>query len=291
MASPDRVVGARVLWGERIGTMNSKSILVFLGLLVFLAAGVGVFLISAEPDRTPGGTSEPGSGSGSKAAESGEPMPDPFAWADGAGEEAAPGDEGPDLSAAERNIDPSGWVDDDSVEEYRLLLLDRAFETATKMRKDPHIKTRSRYQELAVAEALELGQPSRGFLYTLGIENWRKGLGFARLGLHLAEHSPGVDVEPLLARAELIATEYQADPNFQEWRRDRIRVTAAQAWVLLGDEERVARLSADVEPSEAGKVEQIRGAVPARRRGLETAELRPAEERAGRSHPSVRCAL
>ncbi len=69
---------------------------------------------------------------------------------------------------------------------YQSELLDLAFETATVIPIEPHIKDRSRAQEGVVAACIELAQPVRAVGYTEQIDNWRRGSAYGDLALFCA---------------------------------------------------------------------------------------------------------
>ncbi len=137
------------------------------------------------------------------------------------------------------------------IELYRAELLDLAFATASTIHIKPHIKNRSRAQESVVGACLELDQPALALSYIPYIENWRRGLSYARLSLYLAEHD-FEQVEPFLERA--------ADDldSAKDWRRERLSIHIAQAWLRLGNEAISARYARGVGRAEIGKVSEVR---------------------------------
>ncbi len=129
-------------------------------------------------------------------------------------------------------------------------LLDLAFDTASAIWINPHVKNRARAQQEVVETCLELGQPKRALGYIEQIPNWRRGLAYADLACWMAGNGYGADqVQPYLD----LAARHGKDPD-QEWRWDRVRVRIAEACVRLGQMEEASRYAARVEPSEAGKV-------------------------------------
>ena len=73
-----------------------------------------------------------------------------------------------------------------------------AFAAASAMPLNPHIKNRSRAQEVVVAACLELDQPQRAQRYIEQIANWRRGAGYADLAFHQAQQGRIDQVEPQL---------------------------------------------------------------------------------------------
>jgi hypothetical protein len=112
-------------------------------------------------------------------------------------------------------------------------LLDLAFDAASSLPLDPHVKNRSRAQDEVVTASLALDQPRRALDQAGSIANWRRGSACADVAV---------------------------DPNDQEWRRDRVRAKLAAAYILLRQEDRVAGLEADLEPSEAARLVEARAA-------------------------------
>jgi len=132
--------------------------------------------------------------------------------------------------------------------EFQASLLDVAMDTATSIPVKPHIKDRSRAQESVVEACLKLGQPLKADQYTQRIDDWRKGICYARLALYGIQNGCTQEVGRLLE----LATDTAKTTN--DWRRDRIRIQIAQAYALLGNQKLVNELQSQVSNSEAGKV-------------------------------------
>ena len=141
---------------------------------------------------------------------------------------------------------------------FQFELLELAFETATAIPVDPHIKDRSRAQEAVAAACLKLDQPNRALGYIERIDNWRRGAGYADLALYYAQHDLGEKSLAYLDLANQIANKgNQADANenvSQEWRTDLIKVKIAQAYAWLGQMEKANQLEKGVVESETGKL-------------------------------------
>ena len=118
-------------------------------------------------------------------------------------------------------------VDQKTVAAYRTALLDQAYDIASAMPLDPHIKDRSRAQEKVLQAALELDQPSRALRYAEGIANWRRGKGYADYACYMAGHGVTNDMPVLLKKADSIARAAK-----QEWRRDAVLQRIEQANAL-----------------------------------------------------------
>jgi hypothetical protein len=147
-----------------------------------------------------------------------------------------------------KSIDP---MEDIPLKSYQIELLNIAFEAASAMPANPHIKDRSRVQEYIVKTCLDLEQPQRALGYIEKIDNWRRGTAYADLSLYYAQHGAlKENVEPYLNLASKVADETE------DWRKDRIRVKIAQAHTLLGQQRQAQVFVADTVDSESGKVAQ-----------------------------------
>ena len=135
---------------------------------------------------------------------------------------------------------------------YQNQLLDLAFETATMIPVNPHIKDRSRSQEAVVTASFELVQPQRALGYIEKIGDWRRGAGYADYAFYCAQHGFTNDVQHYLTLAEQISA--IAD---QDWRRDRIKIKISRTHTLLGQTRQADQFSTGVESSESGKVAQV----------------------------------
>ena len=140
---------------------------------------------------------------------------------------------------------------------YRLELLEVAFRSASAMPANPHIKGRSLAQQQVVDAALELRVAPRAGEMAAAIGNWRRGLAFANLAAMLAGNGDADRAERYLELAEQVIREIEAGEGSQAWRRDRIRVAAAEACLKLGQSERAARHSSGLVSSEAGKLDRV----------------------------------
>jgi tetratricopeptide (TPR) repeat protein len=139
-----------------------------------------------------------------------------------------------DTPAIPANSEPmtsSARPEDKPLADFQIKLLDLAFEAAGSIPVHPFIKDRSKAQQEVVTACLLLDQPIRAVRYADGIENWRRGLCYAKASLYLA--SKGYEqahIKPGLELAERIA----ALDHGQQWRSDRIKTVIAQTYLLLG---------------------------------------------------------
>ena len=135
---------------------------------------------------------------------------------------------------------------------FQTNLLQTAFDVATAMPVEPHIKDRSRTQYQAAAACFELDQPQRALRYIQQIGNWQRGEGCADYAFYCAQHGFTNDIPHYLDLAEQISS--TAD---QDWRRDRIKVRIAETHLLLGQTNQSAHFAARLEPCESGKVGRV----------------------------------
>ncbi|MEX2672278.1 MAG: hypothetical protein WD294_09240 [Phycisphaeraceae bacterium] len=153
--------------------------------------------------------------------------------------------------------DIGGLPEDAPLQAYQLRLLDVAFASASAMPLNPHIKDRSRAQQRVVASCLKLDQPRLALRHINGIDNWRRGRGYADLAAYCAERGHTTPVAALLEAAAQIA----AAPDLEEWRRHRIQVRIAQVRMLLGEAEDATETARELSASEAAKLASTRAAL------------------------------
>src|SRR5262245_10686053 len=82
----------------------------------------------------------------------------------------------------------SGNLTDKPLAAFQNELLNTAFEVATKIPIDPHIKDRSRTQEEVFGVSLKLDQPKRALQFLEKIDNWRRGSAYADLAFYCAKN-------------------------------------------------------------------------------------------------------
>ncbi len=117
---------------------------------------------------------------------------------------------------------------DQSLAAFQTDLLQTAFDLATVIPLQPHIKDRARTQEKVVAACLELDQPQRSVRYIEEIPNWRRGLGYANAAFYSAEHDVTNFVAQYLTQAEELAS-----LAAQDWRRNLVLLRAEQTRMFL----------------------------------------------------------
>jgi tetratricopeptide (TPR) repeat protein len=127
----------------------------------------------------------------------------------------------------------SGACADAPLASYQAELLDIAFDAASAMPIKPHIKNRSRAQEVVVLTCLELGQPQRARRYLEQIANWRREAAYADLAFYYAERGATDPVESCLKLAAEV-------PEVADgWRVDRIKAKIAATRAYLGQSQAV----------------------------------------------------
>ncbi len=154
-------------------------------------------------------------------------------------------------SAADRPVQAVS-ISDQPLAEYQIKLLELAFQTASAIPKNPHIKDRSRAQEAVVMACLKLEQPGRAAQYCQGIDDWRRGLCYAELAFYYAKRGAVEMAREYLNQAQQICDEAQ------DWRKDTIRVKIAGVLVLLGQNDQANQYEIGVVDSQKGKVAGIR---------------------------------
>ncbi|MHB1156161.1 MAG: hypothetical protein ACYC26_04905 [Phycisphaerales bacterium] len=152
-------------------------------------------------------------------------------------------------------VDPADKILDSMIDKpldpYRAELLDLAFDTATAIPVQPHIKSRSHQQENVVNACLQLDQAGRAARFLKKIDNWRRGSAYGELALYCLRHGRGDGVQDLLNTAAEITR--IAD---QDWRESTILAKIAQAKVLMGQVDEARKMEADFEPVNQGAVAQ-----------------------------------
>lgn len=151
-------------------------------------------------------------------------------------------------SKADNDIDDRRGLSDIPLAIFQTELIDLAFETASKIPVDPHIKDRSRAQEAVVSTCIQLDQPQRAAGFINRIDNWRRGSCYADLAIYCVKKDLLEEAQHFLDLANEISD------TAEDWRKDRIKVKIAQAHTLLGDHESAGQFDSNVAPSEQGKV-------------------------------------
>lgn len=166
----------------------------------------------------------------------------------------------PRTQPASTPAQPSGEIADAPIEQFRLDLLDLAFRAASAMPLDPHLKNRSRYQDLVVTTCLELEQPARALAYADQIANWRRGAGHADYAHYCATRGAKQPALDAIAVASRVADLILEEENAQAWRRDRIRAKVARAHLAMGDVDRARTFMVGLDESVLSQLADSRAA-------------------------------
>lgn len=150
---------------------------------------------------------------------------------------------------ASQKSESTDRVSDQPIATYQRTLLDEAFEIASAMQLDPHIKDRSRAQEKVIQAAFSLQQPVRALEYSEEVANWRRGAAIADYAHYSVEHGITNGIPDLLKQAEAIA--WRAT---QEWRRDSVlkRIELVNRQMVLLSDKPLASTSAEEDFEQLG---------------------------------------
>lgn len=170
---------------------------------------------------------------------------------------APPPPPAPPVASVQR---PAALPEDAALEPWRTELLELAADAAGAMPVYPHLKSRSLAQESVVETCIALEQPRRAFDLSAQIGNWRRGVGYAALALHLAERGESEGVDELVALAQKEAS-LEGEENPQDWQRDLIRSKLAAALLQLGRAGDALPFEADLEDAEFGRVAAAKAAL------------------------------
>jgi hypothetical protein len=132
---------------------------------------------------------------------------------------------------------------------WRIELLELAFDAASRLPLDPHIKNRSKIQAEVIDACIELGQLERAERYAAEVANWRKGVAYGELAHQAARRGDIAEADRLsaAARDELIAS---IEAEEQEWRSQSILAKLALTDLTLGRDDSVLKLEREIEHPE-----------------------------------------
>ena len=117
-------------------------------------------------------------------------------------------------------------VSDQPISEFQDALLEVAFETASLIPVNPHIKDRSKVQELVVEARLALDQPVKAMALARQVDNWRRGQCMADVAFYCVKKGDLATTKDYLTQAqkELEKLEEKLAVDEIDWRRDRIKL-------------------------------------------------------------------
>lgn len=141
----------------------------------------------------------------------------------------------------------SSALQDASVKPFQIELLEMAFEAASAMPVVPHIKNRSRNQEAVVRAMLELGLPRLAEKRIDGIDNWRRGAGYAALGVYCVKRGMMDRARQYLAKAERVRD------DGGDWTSEQLTAQVAELYAMLGEGEKARQVE-----STAGAIDRGR---------------------------------
>lgn len=139
---------------------------------------------------------------------------------------------------------------------WRNELLGEAFEIASGIPEEPHLRDKAKAQEWCAAAALELNRVDLARQYAEGMKTWRQATMLADIAGWYGERGDTATMEQLAERALSLA------PLARDWQQERIRVHAARAYAKAGRDSRARALSSGVGEAEQGKVEAVVAARP-----------------------------
>jgi hypothetical protein len=143
-------------------------------------------------------------------------------------------------------------ISDYPLDEFQVQLLDIAIEAASAIPVEPYIKDRSKAQQDVIEKCLKLDQPVRAIRYADKIENWRRGLCYAKTALYLARQ--GYSKEQIQKGLDIAETIAGMDHR-QKWRSDRIQAEIARTYFILGMPEKARAIKNKLLESESATSE------------------------------------
>jgi len=147
------------------------------------------------------------------------------------------------------NVEAPPEAPPETIEPWRLELLELAFDAASRMPLHPHIKNRSRAQAEVVEACLTLGEFERARRFADRIANWQRGEAYGKLAHRAAIQGDLATAERHQAEARAIATG-AIESGDQEWRAQVILEQVAMTELALDRPEAVHALERELEDSE-----------------------------------------
>lgn len=155
--------------------------------------------------------------------------------------------------SSEASTDTHDVKSDPPLEEFQSNLLKLAFDTATSIPVEPHIKTRSEWQQKVVGTWLKLEQPEQAVTHAEKIDNWRRGLCYAEAAFYYAQQGDQDNAHQIL---KLAGIEYEK--GLQEWRIDQVKIAIAKVHMLLGEKSEVEKIESQLHESGTGAMDSAR---------------------------------
>jgi hypothetical protein len=158
-----------------------------------------------------------------------------------------------DVAAAAAEGISTGMPEDRAGSNPQDDLLRFAFEVASLIPREPHLKDRSRAQEAAVLAMLAAGRIDLATDLVERMDGWRRGTGFAEVAFALAGERPD---DPRIRRYLVLAS--NLSDTAKDWRKDRIRMAIARVHARLGESAEAARIARSIAIEEVGKIDVVR---------------------------------
>jgi hypothetical protein len=139
---------------------------------------------------------------------------------------------------------------DQPLQPFQSELLELAFEGASALPLEPHVKNRSRLQHLVVSASITLEQPQRALRCADAIVGWRRGAAYGELARCCAELRDPQAARELAARARFVAEHLEGE-EVQDWQRERVLARAAEAEsaLLSNESSHATEISLTIEAS------------------------------------------
>ncbi len=138
-----------------------------------------------------------------------------------------------------------------------VVVLEVAQVAASALPSVPHIKTKSRLQEVVALTYIEAGLPLSALKGIQQIGNWRRGTALAKLAQACAKQGLGTAAAGFVQQARLILESSDVQQE-QGWRRDSLCIAIAEAQRELGLPDAATDTVASVTDAESGKVESLK---------------------------------
>ena len=130
---------------------------------------------------------------------------------------------------------------DATLQPFQAELLELAFDGASALPLEPHVKNRSRLQHQVVTASIELEQPQRALRFAEALVGWRRGAAYGELAQCCAKLGDSQAARELTARARDVADHLEGE-EVQDWQIERIQAKAAEAELAL-HQDQAARAS------------------------------------------------
>ena len=146
-------------------------------------------------------------------------------------------------------------LENKSITDEQAKLLDLAFESASAIPLQPHVKSRSLYQEKVLETAVALGQLKWALAQKEEIKDWRRATITARVAAAAASQGLAEHVlQPLI----VFSLEVAHSPGLEDWRIGKIRTQIGQVYAWLGDYPKANEYQSGASAHEMGQVALVK---------------------------------